>query len=654
MSPPTTYTQTPLIEAAARERARRAARRASLSPGQLVLLTAAAAARLSAAPGERLAFVEGGSGATRRVETMYECKIGDVSASDLAACAQPGDVLSSGAQVIFFDGGSVEAEPRVFAVGTSAADGDMPIGAFHSPTSAPSSTWTPASKWDTTAPSVVDLGSETCAIRGVGPDGTVGPGLLARDASAAVRPLEPGVVRRSVRSAKVDGREAALVDFLGGATLWVWRDLLRPSYTLGLPGSQLCDARGDYLSDSAIDALRPDKPAPTPAAPAPVAAPGQAAALSSRAARAAALPSTTSAPSAPALPEGTTAMTSTPALSAPAQTCLAARPSDFSPGAIVRVGESYDELLPSIMEEFKSQLGGCRQTSLAADLLAEADEVMPGLYEVVEVRELRFRDGKVPVLLLQKDEGGGDSDELHVLAGLVELRGGALVAAGGGALVEASKGGRGLVAAAADGAKGLARWGSQIAIAEGKRRTAMAAEELGGDTVLEIHNTVKDGLGGLLSAFGLEKFVPAVKLGVDLAATSGARMLGEALQESNPTVAGTLKTMSTFIERKQAQRTAESVRAAIAPLTGAVRASFGEAVGRALAPALNTVGALPAPAEEPAAEPEVVEVAPTQAKSTRKSGGSAKPRAASGRKAKDAPTPKAPEVVEVEEVDAAE
>lgn len=649
MSPPTTYTQTPLIEAAARERARRAARRASLLPGQLVLLTAAAASRLGAAPGERLAFVEGGSGATRRVETTHDHKIGDVSAGDLAACAQPGDVLSSGAQVIFFDGGSVEAEPRVFAVGMTAADGDMPIGAFHSPTAAPSSTWTPASKWDTIAPSVVDLGSETCAIRGVGADGTVGPGLLARDAAAAVRPLEPGVVRRSVRSAKVDGREAALVDFLGGATLWVWRDLLRPSYTLGLPGSQLCDARGDYISDSAIDALRPDKPAPTPAAPAPVAAPGQAAALSSRAARAAALPSTTSAPSAPALPEGTTAMTSTPALSAPAQICLAVRSADFQPGAIVRVGDSYDEALPSIMEEFKSQLGGCRQTSLAADLLAEADEVMPGLYEVVEVRELRFRDGKVPVLLLQKDEGGGDSDELHVLAGLVELRGGALVAAGGGALVEASKGGRGLVAAAADGAKGLARRGGQIAMAEGKRKALLAAEELGGDTVLEVHNTIKDGVGGLLRMFGLERFEGAAKLGIDLAATSGVRMLGEAIAESNPGVAGTLRTVSTIIERKQAQRTAADVRAAIAPLTGAVRSSFGEAVGRALAPALHTAGALPAPAEEPAAEPEVVEVAPKARKS-----GSAKPRAAGGRKAKDAPTPKAPEVVEVEEVDAAE
>ena len=647
MSPPTIYTQTPLIEAAARERARRAARRASLSPGQLVLLTAAAAARLGVAPGECLAFVEGGSGATRRVETTHDHKIGDVSAGDLAACAQPGDVLSSGAQVIFFDGGSVEAEPRVFAVGMTAADGDMPIGAFHSPTAAPSSTWTPASKWDTIAPSVVDLGSETCAIRGVGADGTVGPGLLARDAAAAVRPLEPGVVRRSVRSAKVDGREAALVDFLGGATLWVWRDLLRPSYTLGLPGSQLCDARGDYISDSAIDALRPDKPAPAPAAP--TAAPGQAAALSSRAARAAALPSTTSAPSAPALPEGTTAMTSTPVLSAPAQICLAVRSADFQPGAIVRVGDSYDEALPSIMEEFKSQLGGCRQTSLAADLLAEADEVMPGLYEVVEVRELRFRDGKVPVLLLQKDEGGGDSDELHVLAGLVELRGGALVAAGGGALVEASKGGRGLVAAAADGAKGLARRGGQIAMAEGKRKALLAAEELGGDTVLEVHNTIKDGVGGLLRMFGLERFEGAAKLGIDLAATSGARMLGEAIAESNPGVAGTLRTVSTIIERKQAQRTAADVRAAIAPLTGAVRSSFGEAVGRALAPALHTAGALPAPAEEPAAEPEVVEVAPKARKS-----GSAKPRAASGRKAKDAPTPKAPEVVEVEEVDAAE
>lgn len=651
MSPPTTYTQTPLIEAAARERARRAARRASLSPGQLVLLTAAAAARLGAAPGERLAFVEGGSGATRRVETTHERKIGDVSASDLAACAQPGDVLSSGAQVIFFDGGSVEAEPRVFAVGMTAADGDMPIGAFHSPTAAPSSTWTPASKWDTIAPSVVDLGSETCAIRGVGADGTVGPGLLARDAAAAVRPLEPGVVRRSVRSAKVDGREAALVDFLGGATLWVWRDLLRPSYTLGLPGSQLCDARGDYISDSAIDALRPDKPAPTPAAPAPITASGQAAALSSRAARAAALPSTTSAPSAPALPEGTTAMTSTPALSAPAQICLAVRSADFQPGAIVRVGDSYDEALPSIMEDFKRELGGCRQISLAGDLLAEADEVMPGLYQVVEVRELRYKNGTAAVLVLHKDEGGDDSDELHVLAGLVELvaGGGALVAAGGGALVEASKGGRGLVAAAADGAKGLARRGGQIAMAEGKRKALLAAEELGGDTVLEVHNTIKDGVGGLLRMFGLERFEGAAKLGIDLAATSGARMLGEAIAESNPGVAGTLQTVSTIIERKQAQRTAADVRAAIAPLTGAVRSSFGEAVGRALAPALNTVGALPAPAEEPAAEPEVVEVAPKARKS-----GSAKPRAAGGRKAKDAPTPKAPEVVEVEEVDAAE
>jgi hypothetical protein len=185
--------------------------------------------------------------------------------------------------------------------------------------------------------------------------------------------------------------------------------------------------------------------------------------------------------------------------------------------------------------------------------------------------------------------------------------------------------------------------------AEGKRKALLAAEELGGDTVLEVHNTIKDGVGGLLRMFGLERFEGAAKLGIDLAATSGARMLGEAIAESNPGVAGTLQTVSTIIERKQAQRTAADVRAAIAPLTGAVRASFGEAVGRALAPALNTVGALPAPAEEPAAEPEVVEVAPKARKS-----GSAKPRAAGGRKAKDAPTPKAPEVVEVEEVDAAE
>jgi len=118
MSPPTTYTQTPLIEAAARERARRAARRASLSPGQLVLLTAAAAARLGAAPGERLAFVEGGSGATRRVETTHERKIGDVSASDEVRrrAQQAGELERAVAEALGVAPPSVEKDPIAYLV----------------------------------------------------------------------------------------------------------------------------------------------------------------------------------------------------------------------------------------------------------------------------------------------------------------------------------------------------------------------------------------------------------------------------------------------------------------------------------------------------------------------------------------------------------
>lgn len=648
MSAPPTYSQAPLLDAAARERDRRAARRASLSAGQLVLVSAGAAQRLGLDPGDRLAHVLSCSGATRKIRTTHGAKEVEAQLGDLSPSAQPGDTLRSGDLVLYLDAGTADADPRVYAATARATDGDYPGGGLVATTEQPAATL-PAAAWDRAESRVVDLG-ETCAIRGVDAAGTVGPGLAAADAARAVRPLEPGALRGGVASAKVGGRESVAVDFIGGATLWVWRDLLRPSFVLGVdPEDPLSDARGEWAGAALLAATRPDATPTTlahkvsPDAHPPAAA---AAALSARASRAAALPS---APT-PALPEGT----AMPALSAAATAALSARTSDYQPGAIVRVPAGYDDRLAGVMSEFKG-LGGCRQTSLASDILAEVSDLMPGLYEVIEVRELKYKDGTAAVLVLRSEDGeGADSDELHCLAGLVELRGGALVpSAGGGALATAKRGAKGLAAAAVDAGKRGASTLGRVAAAEGRRKMGKAAKELGGDTVLGAHNAVKEGIAGLLGAFGLEKFAPAAKLGIDLAATSGARMLGEALQESSPGVARVLLTTSEIIEDKQAQATAQAARAAIAPLTGALRSSFGEAVGRALAPALNTIGALPAPSEDPEEgdEDEVEEVeAPKPARGRKaaaaKPAAKAAPRA---RKPKAAATTPAP--AELEDAD---
>ena len=89
--------------------------------------------------------------------------------------------------------------------------------------------------------------------------------------------------------------------------------------------------------------------------------------------------------------------------------------------------------------------------------------------------------------------------------------------------------------------------------------------------------------------------------------------------------------VSETIEDKQAQRTAGAVRAALAPAVEAIREGFGQAAGRMLAPALQTIGALPAaPDEDDDGEAEDAEEVKPAKKAARK------PKAKTARKPKAA------------------
>lgn len=654
-----TYSQAPLLQAAAAERARRAARRDRVDVGQMVLLSSDAARRVGVEPHDRFAHVAAGVAVDRRVVTLHG-KTVEVKRADYVVSAQPGDRLAEGGLVIAVDPGGADRDPALLVAGSAQAEAgcDLPSVSYKEPGSSlaarPLVTFSPVRPATES-----DLG-ESCALRGCDASGEVGPSLAAVAAAEAVGPLEPGVVRAGVTPAKIGGREAVLVDFLGGLSAWVWRDLLAPSVAVGVEGDPLCDARGRLAGADLVERCRPGAaPLTQPAEPATLSPVNPAAvALQARAARPA-LPggridSTVTAGAAPALPEGTITMS----LSAAAQTCLSADPSHYSEGGVVRIGRTYQADLPGVLGEFKAHLGACRNVSLASDVSSEAADAIPGLYEVVEVRTLRYERGSAVVLRVQSDDPDGGGDELHVLAGLVEVKGGALApaaATGGGVLATASKGAKGLVAAATSGAKTVARKTGQVAVAEGKRKALKAAKELGGDTVLDVHEGVKTVTSKLLSAFGLDKFIPAANIAADLAATSGARMLGEALQETSPKLATALVTIGETIEDKQAQRTAGAVRAALAPAVDAIKEGFGQAAGRMLAPALQSIGALPAPADDGGEEPEDDEDAAEEtppakpAKKTAKKAGK-KP----AKKSKPAPAPEPAEDDTETDADAAD
>lgn len=602
--PTTTQTrsQGPLVDAALAEQRRRAERRRSLGTGQMVALSTDAAAAHGVQPHDRLAHVTAARGNLRDILTL-QGTAATVALEELRAAAQPGDRVDGGL-VIAVD---VDPDGSPRALVSSAAPAgpgtDLP-GVSYAPHAVAVLPVGSSAPFDVVAPhTVADLG-ESCALRGCDSSGGIGPGLCPRD--GAVRQREPGTIRAGVASAKVGDRATVLVDFLGGATLWVWRDLLCPAPVIGLPDDPLCDARGVWAPLDLVERCRPGAepltqgPASATLAPVDPAA----AALQARAARPALSGGRTDSPSAgapPALSAGDTTMSTTLAPSPALVAAIEAASAPAPVGSIVKIAAAYRDYLPALLKDIEAHYGVCRNISLASDVTAECSDAIPGLYEVIEVRTLRYAKGSVAVLKIQTEDPDGTGDELHVLQGIgIEVKGGALAPAvgAGGALATASRGAKGLVSAATSGAKSVARKTGQIAVAEGKRKAAKAAKEFGGDTVFDVYEGVKGAAAQFMEAFGLERFIPAMHVAADVAATSGAHMLGEALQETSPKLASVLVAVSETIEDKQAQRTAAGVRAALAPAVEAIREGFGQAAGRMLAPALQTLGALPAPADE--------------------------------------------------------
>ena len=636
--PTTTQTrsQGPLVDAALAEQRRRAERRRSLGTGQMVALSTDAAAAHGVQPHDRIAHVTATRGNLRDILTLQGATA-TVALEEIRAAAQPGDRVDGGL-VIAVD---VDPDGAPRALVSSAAPAgpgtDLP-GVSYAPHAVAVLPVGSSAPFDVVAPHyVADLG-EACALRGCDSSGGIGPGLCPRD--GAVRQREPGTIRAGVASAKVGDRTAVLVDFLGGATLWVWRDLLCPAPVIGLPDDPLCDARGVWAPLDLAERCRPGaEPLTQPPASATLTpVDPAAAALQARAARPALSGGRTDSSSAgapPALPEGSSDMST--ATLAPSPALVAAIEAAASPApvdSVIKISPAYRDHVPALLKELEVHYGACRSVSLASEVAAECADAIPGLYEVVEVRSLRYAKGAVTVLKIQTEDPDGTGDEFHVIQGIgIEVKGGAIVPAAGasGALATASRGAKGLVSAATSGAKSVAKRTGQIAVAEGKRKALKAAKELGGDTVLDVYEGVKGDVGKFMEAFGLERFIPAMHVAADVAATSGARMLGEALQETSPKLATALVAVSETIEDKQAQRTAGAVRAALAPAVEAIREGFGQAAGRMLAPALQTIGALPAaPDEDDDGEAEDAEEVKPAKKAARK------PKAKTARKPKAA------------------
>lgn len=418
-------------------------------------------------------------------------------------------------------------------------------------------------------------------------DGSVGPELSTADFLKVALPGEPCFARvvgdRAVTATTPRG-QAVLVDFAGGATLWIWEAVL-------VENKQRLFACDKFLLPSH------NRHPPTARI-----------ATQNIITTGGATPTDETQPAVPALKEAMTTK------SAEIDTlCAGTTPAKSS---IIMIEDDYHDLRQRSVLEIRrvwteEQLADC-----IGDLgVIEDEDVDPGMFEVTSIRKLELPDGReVPVLRLRAAGHKSSTDRWDVFAAFAKPMAGQSLAltdgtsdAQGGALSRlGKKTGQAMMNAAKDGARAA----KDHAVGVGKRKVLALATEATQGTAVAVHGSIRQTTlaiaGALAGADDPQAFAGSAMAqtmfneGSVMAMKVGAGFFESISPKFASIIRVAAETIETGIDRRQAQGVLDKVApVAVGGLRALAQATFAKAM-----PALAAPAAAPAPTPQLDAAPE--------------------------------------------------
>ena len=440
---------------------------------------------------------------------------------------------------------------------------------------------------------------------------TIGPDLSVPDFSHVASCAEPCRVRKDAAGRIIDdhvaGRRAILCDFLGGATLWIWAEVLvQCPHTVQWDDSPSAGRHPETAkilapSERALPDAVKTPPADAPALPASTAAAALPASLVTDPAPTSALGAGLYTPPPLEIDMNTNAkiihnLTSSPKLAR---------------GTIVIIDEGYrgraEEAISALRTRFSET--DLESTDALEDIETihnDIGEALPGAYEVRRSDDVELPDGSTFAKVTCVSAGGSSHDRHDFIAALVRVAAGgalALPASTDGAVARVAKsvGGKAL-----DVAKDAFVGVKDMAVDEGKRKALAFAQVASQDTLVAGHEAVRRTVlaagAGFMGADNPQAAATnaALAQGFDMLSIGAGKLLARALAKHAPGTAQVIDAATASLQQGIDRKQAHGVLDQVMPVVGGGLKALAQAAVTRMMPALPAapVVALPAPAAD--------------------------------------------------------
>lgn len=457
---------------------------------------------------------------------------------------------------------------------------------------------------------------------------TIGPDLSVPDFSHVASCAEPCRVRKDAAGRIIDdhvaGRRAILCDFLGGATLWIWAEVLvqcphtvqwNDSPSAGRhPETAKILAPSEHVLPDAVKT----PPTDAPTLPASTAAAALPASLVTDPAPTSALGAGLYTPPPLEIDMNTNAkiihnLTSSPKLAR---------------GTIVIIDEGYrgraEEAISALRTRFSET--DLESTDALEDIETihnDIGEALPGAYEVRRSDDVELPDGSTFAKVTCVSAGGSSHDRHDFFAALVRVAAGgalALPASTDGAVARVAKsvGGKAL-----DVAKDAFVGVKDMAVDEGKRKALAFAQVASQDTLVAGHEAVRRTVlaagAGFMGADNPQAAATnaALAQGFDMLSIGAGKLLARALAKHAPGTAQVIDAATESLQQGIDRKQAHGVLDQVMPVVGGGLKALAQAAVTRMMPALPAAPAVALPAPAADAPPSPPAEAPTKPKRKR-------------------------------------
>lgn len=457
---------------------------------------------------------------------------------------------------------------------------------------------------------------------------TIGPDLSVPDFSHVASCAEPCRVRKDAAGRIIDdhvaGRRAILCDFLGGATLWIWAEVLvqcphtvqwNDSPSAGRhPETAKILAPSEHVLPDAVKT----PPTDAPTLPASTAAAALPASLVTDPAPTSALGAGLYTPPPLEIDMNTNAkiihnLTSSPKLAR---------------GTIVIIDEGYrgraEEAISALRTRFSET--DLESTDALEDIETihnETGDAILGAWEVRRSDDVELPDGSTFAKVTCVSAGGSSHDRHDFFAALVRVAAGgalALPASTDGAVARVAKsvGGKAL-----DVAKDAFVGVKDMAVDEGKRKALAFAQVASQDTLVAGHEAVRRTVlaagAGFMGADNPQAAATnaALAQGFDMLSIGAGKLLARALAKHAPGTAQVIDAATESLQQGIDRKQAHGVLDQVMPVVGGGLKALAQAAVTRMMPALPAAPAVALPAPAADAPPSPPAEAPTKPKRKR-------------------------------------